>query len=139
MVRSGKTRGFTLIELVIVVLIVAILAAVAIPSYRRYVVRSHRVDAKTALVDLAARQERFYYSNNKYSGSLSDLNANGTMAGSLYEVSIASASTSAYLVQAKALGTQAKGDTTCATLTLNNLGAQGSTGDTANDPQCWSK
>ncbi|MDR6936460.1 type IV pilin protein [Luteibacter sp. 3190] len=139
MQTRSTVRGFTLIELVIVVLIVAILAAVAIPSYRRYIVRSHRVDAQTALLDLAARQERFFYSNNAYADTLAKLNAQSTLAGPLYEVSVASASSSAFVVSAKALDGQAKDDHQCKTLTLNNVGAQGSTGDTANDPKCWSK
>jgi type IV pilus assembly protein PilE len=137
--RPSKSGGFTLIELVIVVLIVAILAAVAIPSYRRYVVRSHRVDAQAALLDLAARQERFYYSSNAYTDDLAALNATETMAGDLYKVEVASASSTAYVVKATPLGTQAKSDTACTSLTLNNLGSRGSTGDKANDPACWSK
>lgn len=137
--RPNKGSGFTLIELVIVVLIVAILAAVAIPSYRRYIVRSHRVDAQAALLDLAARQERFYYSNNAYAGDLPALNGSSGMAGSLYKVEIASASSTAYVVKATPLGAQATGDAACTSLTLNNLGSRGSTGTTANDPSCWSK
>jgi type IV pilus assembly protein PilE len=137
--RVNKVRGFTLIELVIVVLIVAILAAVAIPSYRRYVVRSHRVDAQAALLDLAAREERFFYSKNAYTNDLADLNAQEAMAGDLYKVEVASASSTAYVVKATPLGAQASGDAACTSLTLNNLGSRGSTGTTANDPACWSK
>jgi type IV pilus assembly protein PilE len=140
MTQQRNARGFTLIELVIVVLIVAILAAVAIPSYRRYVIRAHRVDAQTALVDVAAREERFYYTKNAYSANLtSDLNGSATMAGDRYTIEVASASSSAFVVKATAQGDQAKNDAACATLTLNNLGAQGSTGTKADDPACWSK
>lgn len=136
---NNSARGFTLIELVIVVLIVAILAAVAIPSYRRYIVRSHRVDAQSALIDLAARQERYFYSNNAYADALTSLNATKDMAGDRYEMSIAVATSTAFRVEAKALNDQAKNDPDCQTLSLNNLGAQGSTGTTANLPACWSK
>lgn len=140
----GRTQyrtagGFTLIELVIVVLIVAILAAVAIPSYRKYIIRSHRVDAQAALIDLAARQERYFYSKNAYTDNLADLNATKTMAGDRYEVDVAVATSTAFRVEAKALNDQAAHDPDCQTLTLNNLGAQGSTGTRANDPACWSK
>ncbi|MGN6091474.1 MAG: type IV pilin protein [Luteibacter jiangsuensis] len=141
---SGRTqqkdsRGFTLIELVIVVLIVAILAAVAIPSYRKYVIRSHRVDAQAALIDVAAREERYFYSKNAYTDVLADLNASKTMAGDRYEIDVAVATSTAFRVEAKALNDQAAHDPECQTLTLNNLGAQGSTGTKANDPVCWSK
>ncbi|WP_283248843.1 type IV pilin protein [Luteibacter aegosomaticola] len=137
--RSLKARGFTLLELVIVVLIISILAAVAIPQYRRYVVRSHRVDAQSVLSDLGARQERFYYSNNAYTNDLTKLNAQSTMAGELYSIDIPSASSTGYTVRATAEGAQQKDDTACQTLTLTNLGVRGSTGSTANDPACWNR
>jgi type IV pilus assembly protein PilE len=54
------SRGVTLIELMIVVVIASILMAIAVPSYTSYVLRSHRVEAKTALLDLAGREERFF-------------------------------------------------------------------------------
>lgn len=140
MTQQRHARGFSLIELMIVLVIVAILAAVAVPSYRRYVIRAHRTDAQTALVDVAAREERFYYSKNAYSGNLeADLNGKATMAGDRYTVEIASASSSAFVVKATAQGDQQRNDPGCATLTLNNLGAQGSTGTKADDPACWSK
>ena len=75
-----RQQGFSLIELMIVVVIAAILAAVALPTYRSYIVRSHRVDAQRALTDLAARQERYLYSNNKYTKNLSDLGGTSSMA-----------------------------------------------------------
>ncbi len=59
-------RGVTLIELVVVMIIVGILAAVAIPSYRNYVLRSQRSDAKDALLALATQQEKHYLQCNTY-------------------------------------------------------------------------
>jgi len=67
------SRGVTLIELMIVVVIVSILAAVALPSYTAYVLRSHRVEAKTALLDLAGREER-YYSTSQTGAFYTNLN-----------------------------------------------------------------
>ncbi len=61
-----RQRGVTLMELMIVVVIVGILSAVAIPSYRRYMVRVKRVDATRELLSLAQRLERCYTRTNDY-------------------------------------------------------------------------
>lgn len=136
-----RQQGFTLIEMMIVLLIVAILAAVAVPSYRKYVVRSHRMDAQRALTELAARQERYLYSNNTYADSVSALGGSGSMAGSYYSVAFdpASASSTTYKVVATALGSQHDDDKQCQTLSLDEAGRQESTGSTANDPACWGR
>ena len=65
--RPSRTTGFTLIELMVTVLIVSVLVAIAVPSYIDKVRKSRRTDAKTALLDLAGREERFYNTNNTYS------------------------------------------------------------------------
>ena len=66
-VPRRRAAGVTLIELIVVVGIVALLATVAVPSYRQYTMRAHRTEAKAALLRLAANQERFYLQNNRYS------------------------------------------------------------------------
>jgi type IV pilus assembly protein PilE len=67
-VGSGlrRHRGVTLIELLVAVMIVSILAAVAVPSYRSYVLRTHRAGAKAAMMDIASRQQQFLMSNRAY-------------------------------------------------------------------------
>lgn len=136
-----KQQGFTMIELMIVVVIIAILAAVALPNYRRYVVRAHRADAQRALLDLAGRQERYLYSNNAYTNSLAALGANSSMAGAYYTMSIdpAGTSTVAYSLVAAASGTQQRDDKLCQTLKLDQAGRQQSTGSVGNDPACWGR
>lgn len=140
-----RQAGFTLLELMIVVVIIAILSAIAIPTYRKYVVRSHRMDAQRALVDLAARQERFFYSNNTYTtelagaGSTAGLSGSTSMAGPYYTISIPSASSTDYTITATAAGTQQRDDAACQTLTLDRSGAQTSTGTVTNDSKCWGK
>ena len=65
-VNSQKLKGFTLIELMIAVGIVAILASVALPSYTSYIVRAKRADARTQLVQAAQFMQRFYTANDQY-------------------------------------------------------------------------
>jgi prepilin-type N-terminal cleavage/methylation domain-containing protein len=65
-----STRGITLIELMIVVVIVGILASIAYPNYREFAARAKRTEAKTALLKIATNQERFLLDNNTYTEDL---------------------------------------------------------------------
>ncbi|WP_289847610.1 type IV pilin protein [Colwellia sp. D2M02] len=81
--NNGKhTLGFTLIELMIVVAIVGILAAIAYPSYSAYVIRSDRAEGLSELLRLANLQEQFFIDNRQYTANLSQL---GLGAGATYE------------------------------------------------------
>src|SRR3569833_3370251 len=71
--RACNAKGFTLVELLTAMVIVAILMAVAIPSYRAQTQKSRRTEAKTALLDLASREEHFNSTNSAYSSTPSDL------------------------------------------------------------------
>jgi prepilin-type N-terminal cleavage/methylation domain-containing protein len=64
--RHGRSKGFTLIELMITVAIVAILAAIAIPNYRDYVIRGQLVDATQGLASVRANMERYFQDNRTY-------------------------------------------------------------------------
>jgi type IV pilus assembly protein PilE len=67
-----KQQGFSLIELMIVVIAIAILATIAVPTYRDYVIRSHRRAAQAAMMDIATREQQFFVANRTYA-STSDL------------------------------------------------------------------
>jgi type IV pilus assembly protein PilE len=64
-----KQMGFTLIELMITILLISIILGISVPSYRSYVLRAGRTDASTALLRVAAAQERFYLQNGTYAGN----------------------------------------------------------------------
>lgn len=80
--KRFNARGFTLVEVMIVVAIVAILAAVALPTYRNYIVRGARVQAQTELLELASLQEKIFLNSNNYAASVTTA-YNGTAAGGL--------------------------------------------------------
>lgn len=140
----ANKKGFTLVELMIVIAIISILAAIGYPSYQKSVLRSHRADARVALQEAGARQERIYAEGNTYSNDLSKLvtNADGTSSPEGYytmTVSLSCSRTvggttyySCFDLTATATGSQAS-DTECATLTLAHTGKKGSTGGGT----CW--
>ena len=81
-----RTNGFSLIELLVAVVIVGILAAIAMPSYRNYVIRGARAEAQTELLELASLQEKIYLNSNAYTASVTAA-YNGTSAGGLGKTS----------------------------------------------------
>jgi type IV pilus assembly protein PilE len=129
---NQRTRGFTLIELVVTVAIVALIMAIAVPSYRAYVLRANRADATTALLRLAAAQERFYLQNNRYADNtlLDDappagLGFTATERG-LYNVTLAvngGGWQNGYILTATANSTgRQTDDTACRAFTVNEQG-----------------
>ncbi|MBD9503854.1 type IV pilin protein [Pseudomonas sp. BGr12] len=129
-------RGFTLIELMVTVAIVAILAAVAFPSYQRYVLRSHRVEAQAVLSEAAARQERYYSQNNAYASTAAGLNMTSNVnALQYYSLAISNITATTYTLTATATGAQAK-DAPCLSLSLDQAGTRSNTG-TGTGTTCW--
>ena len=118
---STHTRGFTLIELMIVVVIAAILFAVAIPSYRGYVQRSNRTDATMSLLRVSTAQERYYLQNGRYTNSLDALGVPTTERG-YYDLSIENADARGYKATATVNNGPQKDDSDCTTFTINEKG-----------------
>ena len=143
-----KQKGFTLIELMIVVAIIGVLAAVALPSYNQSIIRSRRVVAQTTLMDLATREERYFTANNSYTATLTDLGLTGTFipapssSNKYYDVSVVAATTacpigSCYELKAvPTTGTTQANDALCATFKLNSSGTRSVTGTDA-VKACW--
>ena len=100
--KPNRIKGFTLIELMITVAIIGILASVALPSYRNYIIKSSRTAAQTELIGLASIQEKIYLNSNAYTANVTTAYS-GTSTGGLgrtsgqttdakYNLSITSAS-----------------------------------------------
>lgn len=135
MMNKRRIKGFSLIELAIVMVVIAILSAIALPSYRKYVLRGNRTQAIQALQDLASREENYFFSNSTYTQSNTNLGASSSIGAPYYSVVVASASSTDYTVTATAISTQVQ-DTPCASLSLNHAGQQFSNGVVASQP-CW--
>ena len=120
---SRRPGGFTLLELMIVVAIVAILASVALTSYAAQMRKSARADAQSALPDAASRQQQFLVDRRRYAGSMTVLGvATPPDLASKYTFTVAAVDgpPPTFTLTAQAIGNQAKD--TCPTLTLDSAG-----------------
>jgi type IV pilus assembly protein PilE len=126
----------------VVIVILGALAAIGIPTYRQYMQRTHRTEAKSALLRLAAEQERFYLQNNTYSNNFAALNTpTGRSVNGVYTLAIPVANiTNFTLVATPTAGGGTNGvnqttDAECASFTINEQGVRTATPDP--NGRCW--
>ncbi len=144
--------GFTLVDLVAALAIVALLACVAVPSYRAYLLRAHRSEARAALLALAAAEEGFHTSCNTYAAVLDDstessceasrLRFPGTAGQDAYSLEVTSADAESWAAVATAIGGgPQQADTRCKALGLNSTGNRSArkADGTANHVECWNR
>ena len=134
----GRSGGFTLIELMVALLIVAILAAIAIPTYLDSLRKSRRADGIQALRSLQLAQERYRASNTTY-GTLAALPFSSTSPNGWYTIAVTSPTATSYTATATAItgSTQvsdAAGGVSCSTLTVDQDKPQFSP---AGQSACW--
>jgi type IV pilus assembly protein PilE len=132
-----RQRGFTMVEIVIVCACVAILSAIALPSYLNSVQKSRRTDAKSALVGAAGQMERYFTERSTY--ATATLGSGGvfpsTSLNGYYTLSITNKTATTYTLNAVPASQQV-GDP-CGTFTYTDQGVKGVTGGTMTTADCW--
>ena len=128
-IHPSHRRGFTLIELMIVVAVIGILATIAYPSYQDYIRKARRIDAQSVMLDIQLLQEKYRVNHVSY-GSLTDL---GSFPSDYYTFAISGNTASAYTITATAKsGTSQASDTGCTSMAVNQASAK-------TPDSCWKK
>jgi type IV pilus assembly protein PilE len=131
-----RSRGFSLIEVLVTCVIVGILAAIALPSYQKQIQKTRRSDAKSALIGAAGQMERYFTERSTY--ATATIGSGGVYAArtenGYYTLSLANLSATTYTLTATPAGAQA-GDH-CGTMTYTEQGVKGVTGSLPVN-ECW--
>lgn len=149
--RGRRDRGVTLIELVVVATVIAILSMVAIPSYRSHVLRTHRTEARAALLALATAQEKFHLVCQRYAAELDPEEAPDCDAArldlpsrserGLYSVRITSADAGSWTAESSPSGEPQAADRACQSFELADTGRKRAWDATGKDNslECWGR
>ena len=141
----AAARGFTLIEMMIVVGLLALISTIAVSSYRNYVLRATRTEGRMALLAIQVAQEKFFLQNNAYAQDIAtviaappaglgiNLTAGGVTAAGNYTLSFTAATATTYTLQAVATGAQTKDTAACLTFTITEQGTR----TPADSSGCW--
>ncbi len=134
--QRARTRGFTLIELVVAMAVVGILVAIAFPSYQEQVRKTRRADGKAELMETAQQLERCYTRFSRYNDGNCGVALPFDSSEGYYVVSAAAITASAFTLDATPQGDQAN-DARCGVLRLTSTGQQGSQGQGTDANECW--
>lgn len=134
--HQKRSAGFTLIELMIVVAIIGIIAAVAYPSYRNNVMATHRANAQADMMSLAQWMERKYLQQNyDYQGVTLPQTRSPETGTKMYNISLKGLDKNEFTLEASPVGSQT--DDKCGTLTLEHTGAKEARKGGTTVPGCW--
>jgi len=134
--NKRRMHGLTMIELMIVVVVIGILAAIAYPSFQDQVRKSRRADGKGALMDTAQQLERCFTRFSAYNDANCGVVLPAASSEGYYSVSATAMTATTYTLDAAPQGDQVN-DTRCGTLRLTSAGQQGSQGATSDANNCW--
>ncbi|MBX3694204.1 MAG: type IV pilin protein [Steroidobacteraceae bacterium] len=139
----SRQHGVTLMELLTVIVVLGILASIAVPSYRNYLIRAQRTEATTALLNLQAAQEKFYLQNNAYTDNVTDAPPAGlgllaTTERGFYAIDVElGADGQSYEATATPVaGAGQADDSKCTGFSVTDAGKRGATGPGGLE-QCW--
>lgn len=136
-----KKNGYTLMELLVTVAVVGVLAAVAIPSYKSYSVKTRRSEGRAFVMEIMQRQEKYYTENNTYTTNLTQLGYSSSTPSSersYYTVTATAASdgiANNVVLTAAPTGSQTA-DTECGSFIMNSTGAKSTS---TSSTTCWNK